>query len=167
MIVMPTRPKFAEPTVSSAESMTQEADFSGQRRLIRPNMKDHANNGRAPAAYGHNIPLTARALQPNGAHEESSYAEVFYFQKQIQAQTRMMVVLENGEQLEGVIEWYDRYAIKLRNVACKNGGPANASAALGNGQEDGHTAARSRVLIYKDCIRYIYKTSETAPQTMT
>jgi len=53
---------------------------------------------------------------PDGTVEDSSHAEVFYFQKQIQAQTRMIVMLENGDELEGVIEWYDRFAIKLRNV---------------------------------------------------
>lgn len=138
-----------------------EPEFSGQRRLIRPTMKDRGLNGRTPGGYAHNAALTARAMQPNAAHEDSSYAEVFYFQKQIQAQTRMVVVLENGEQLEGVIEWYDRYAIKLRNLGHTNGISAQA-----NGQENGHAPGRNRVLIYKDCIRYIYKVGEAATPTM-
>ena len=36
-------------------------------------------------------------------------AELFYLQKQIQSQTPMVIVLEDGELIEGQIEWYDRY----------------------------------------------------------
>lgn len=93
-------------------------------------------------------------MQISNGHEESSHAEVFYFQKQIQAQTRMVVVLQNGEQIEGVIEWYDRYAIKMRNLSHVNG-------------QNRALAARTRMLIYKDGIRYIYKAGDNAPQTMS
>ena len=52
-------------------------------------------------------------------------------QKQIQAQTPMVIVLEDGEQVEGCIEWYDRNVIKVRG--------------------------RSKTLVYKDAIKYLYK----------
>lgn len=126
---------------------TPAGEFSGQRRLIRPSLAMRSITGSQPALYGHGPALTARTIPGTGVHEDSSHAEVFYFQKQIQAQTRMIVVLENGSQLDGVIEWYDRYAIKMRSV--------------------GGNAGRNRVLIYKDCIRYIYKAEENAPQTMS
>ncbi len=126
-----------------------ESDFSGQRRLIRPNLALRSAGARSPAIFGHGSALTSRAM-PDGTVEDSSHAEVFYFQKQIQAQTRMIVMLENGEELEGSIEWYDRYAIKLRNVV--RGGL--------------HHGVRNRVLVYKDSIRYIYKAGENQPQTM-
>jgi sRNA-binding regulator protein Hfq len=58
-------------------------------------------------------------------------AELFYLQKQIQAQTQMIIVLEDGEQIEGCIEWYDRNALKVRG--------------------------KSKVLIYKSAIKYMYK----------
>ena len=41
-------------------------------------------------------------------------AELFYLQKQIQSQTPMVIVLEDGEQVEGCIEWYDRHSLKVR-----------------------------------------------------
>lgn len=63
-------------------------------------------------------------------------AEVFYLQKQIQTQTPMVIVLEDGEQIEGVIEWYDRHALKIRG--------------------------RDRVLVYKSAIKYMYKHGENA-----
>jgi sRNA-binding regulator protein Hfq len=88
--------------------------------------------------------LTRRTISPLTAHspaqrtdqvwQESSHAEVFYFQKQVQAQTPMTVVLDDGESIEGVIEWYDRDVIKIRNSG--------------------------RTLIYKSCIKYLYKSGE-------
>lgn len=62
-------------------------------------------------------------------------AELFYLQKQIQSQTPMVIVLEDGEHLEGCIEWYDRHSLKVRG--------------------------RSRMLIYKSAIKYMYKQGET------
>lgn len=59
------------------------------------------------------------------------HAELFYLQKQIQSQTPMVVVLEDGERLEGCIEWYDRNSLKVRG--------------------------RARTLIYKSAIKYMYK----------
>lgn len=58
-------------------------------------------------------------------------AELFYLQKQIQSQTPMVVVLEDGEHIEGCIEWYDRNAIKVRG--------------------------KGKTLIYKSAIKYMYK----------
>ncbi len=135
----------AVPAVSQPDG-----DFSGQRRLIRPNLALRSAPSRQTSIFGHGPALTARTM-PDGTVEDSSHAEVFYFQKQIQAQTRMIVMLENGEELEGVIEWYDRFAIKLRNV----------------GRGGSLSGARTRVLVYKDSIRYIYKAGENLPQTMS
>ena len=59
------------------------------------------------------------------------HAELFYLQKQIQAQTPMVIVLEDGERIEGCIEWYDRNSIKVRG--------------------------RAKVLVYKSAIKYMYK----------
>jgi sRNA-binding regulator protein Hfq len=58
-------------------------------------------------------------------------AELFYLQKQIQAQTPMVIVLEDGEHVEGCIEWYDRHTLKVRG--------------------------RTRTLVYKAAIKYMYK----------
>ncbi len=65
---------------------------------------------------------------------ESTHAEAFYFQKQAQAQTQMVFILEDGERIEGYIEWYDRNAIKVRH--------------------------HGRTLIYKSSIKYLYKANE-------
>ncbi len=59
------------------------------------------------------------------------HAELFYLQKQIQSQTPMVIVLEDGERLDGCIEWYDRNSLKVRG--------------------------RTRTLVYKSAIKYMYK----------
>jgi sRNA-binding regulator protein Hfq len=61
-------------------------------------------------------------------------AELFYLQKQIHSQTPMVIVLEDGERIEGCIEWYDRHALKIRGV--------------------------TRSLVYKSAIKYMYKVGE-------
>lgn len=74
------------------------------------------------------------ALENNPIQSESSHAEAFYFQKQMQMQTPLVFVLEGDEKIEGQIEWYDRNAIKVRN--------------------------HRRVLIYKSSIKYLYKAND-------
>jgi sRNA-binding regulator protein Hfq len=61
-------------------------------------------------------------------------AELFYLQKQIQSQTPMVIVMEDGELVEGQIEWYDRYTLKVRG--------------------------RLKTLVYKSAIKYMYKLGE-------
>jgi sRNA-binding regulator protein Hfq len=61
-------------------------------------------------------------------------AELFYLQKQIQSQTPMVIVLEDGEHIEGQIEWYDRGVLKVRG--------------------------RTKTLVYKSAIKYMYKLNE-------
>lgn len=61
-------------------------------------------------------------------------AELFYLQKQIQSQTPMVIVLEDGEKIEGQIEWYDRGVLKVRG--------------------------RAKTLVYKSAIKYMYKLGE-------
>jgi len=68
-------------------------------------------------------------------HEESaSPVEQFYLEKQIQMKTAMVIVLDDGERIDGRIEWYDRLSLKIRG--------------------------RKRVLIYKSAIKYMYKLDE-------
>lgn len=108
--------------------------FNGTRKLIRPRLP--AGERRRDSAHSED-PLS-HAMQDLRPSLEITHAEAFYFQKQIQQQTEMTVVLEDGEQLHGHLEWYDRCVIKLR-------------------------AGRKRVLIYKACIKYLYKSSEAHP----
>ncbi|MBA2501483.1 MAG: hypothetical protein H0V27_01255 [Pyrinomonadaceae bacterium] len=40
-------------------------------------------------------------------------AEIFYYKKQMDSHTPMIIVLQDGEEIEGTIEWYDRSALKI------------------------------------------------------
>ena len=71
------------------------------------------------------------------APPETTNAETFYYQKQMQTRTPMVVVLRDGEEIHGIIEWYDRNCIKVN----RDSGEPN-------------------LMIYKPAIKYMYKESE-------
>ena len=47
-------------------------------------------------------------------------AEVFYYKKQIDSHTVMVIVLNDGEEVEGTIEWYDIEALKINRKDAPN-----------------------------------------------
>ncbi|MEP6924154.1 MAG: hypothetical protein ABI954_06795 [Pyrinomonadaceae bacterium] len=47
-------------------------------------------------------------------------AEIFYYKKQIDSHTLMIIVLQDGEEIEGTIEWYDRNALKINRKNAAN-----------------------------------------------
>ena len=69
-----------------------------------------------------------------------THAEIYYYKKQIDAHTPMVLVLEDGEEIEGTIEWYDRGALKINRRSAPN------------------------LLVLKRHIKYIYKAEERMPQ---
>jgi len=69
---------------------------------------------------------------------DQTNAENFYYQKQMQSRTPMVIVLQDGEEVHGIIEWYDRSCIK---IVREDGGP--------------------NLMIYKPAIKYMYKEEES------
>ncbi len=47
-------------------------------------------------------------------------AETFYYKKQIDTRTKMIIVLSDGEEIEGTIEWYDLDALKINRTDAPN-----------------------------------------------
>lgn len=47
-------------------------------------------------------------------------AEIYYYKKQIDSHTLMVIVLLDGEEIEGTIEWYDRDALKVNRKNAPN-----------------------------------------------
>lgn len=93
------------------------------RRLIRPSLneiKEQMNSRRAQ---------NQKKIVPS----DQTHAESFYYIKQMQAKTPMVLVLNDGETLHGVIEWYDKCCLKIN----RGEGP--------------------NLLIYKPSIKYMYK----------
>jgi RNA chaperone Hfq len=83
-------------------------------------------------------PQAAPAARKKPAPPEQTFAENFYFVKQMQSRTPVAVVLTDGEVLRGTVEWYDRDCIKLTRYGSPN------------------------LMIYKHSIRYMYKDGEEA-----
>ena len=102
------------------------------RRMFRPGFQDvkEQNSPRMSS----NGPGPAPSKKP--APPETTHAENFYWVKQMQTHTPMMVVLESGEELRGTIEWYDRDCIKLTRQGSPN------------------------LLIFKRVIKYVHKDGE-------
>ena len=94
------------------------------RKLIRPNLSELKDR------------LQPRQPRRKQVPPESTNAEAFYYLKQMNARTPMIVVLKDGEELHGVIEWYDRSCIKVNRVGAPN------------------------LMVMKDCIKYMYKAEE-------
>ena len=67
----------------------------------------------ASAPTGRNVPRTAKKLAP----PEQTHAENFYYQKQMQTKTPMVLVLQDDEEVHGIIEWYDKYCLKVTAMA--------------------------------------------------
>ena len=122
---------------STAVGRALDSEVFANRTLIRPalNRNDHPRQ-EAPERR----PRSERPSSMNGAKKtpppEQTHAENFYYQKQMQTKTPMVLVLQDGEQIHGVIEWYDKYCLKVNRSGASN------------------------LLIYKPSIKYMYKESE-------
>jgi len=79
------------------------------RKLIRPSMNEMME--RFPSR------ATGRRKQ---VPAEQTNAENFYYLKQMQSRTAMVVVLLDGTELSGWIEWYDKTCIKLNRTDAPN-----------------------------------------------
>lgn len=122
------------------------------RKLIRPSLNhnnhpNHSNHtGPSHASAGtmerrdRGERAPERSDRSNGARKtappEQTNAENFYYQKQMQSKTPMVIVLTDGEEVHGVIEWYDRTCIKVNRLGTPN------------------------LVIYKPSIKYMYKEGE-------
>jgi len=121
-----------------APERTHEEEFVS-RKLIRPSLSAPAPRTEPVSERRERLERTDRmpsnGPRRNGAPEQT-HAENYYYQKQIQSKTPVVVVLKDGEEMQGFIEWYDRSCIKLN----RGGSP--------------------HLLLYKPSIRYIYKAGE-------
>lgn len=132
------------------------------RKLIRPNLSELKGKLGIPAKGGGGEVMTlvppaitaggepnpavnpAAATAPQGlgsprrkiAPPEQTNAESFYYLKQMQSKTPMVIVLQDDEKVRGVIEWYDKHCLKINRVKEPN------------------------VLVPKHNIKYIYKQDE-------
>ena len=130
---------------SAAVGRALEPESFSNRKLIRPTLP--VREAAAPAERRERperAERSERSERPDRSAAgrkspppDQTHAENFYYQKQMQARTPMVIVLKDGEQVHGIIEWYDRDCLKVN----RSSGQAN-------------------LLIYKSNIKYLFKESE-------
>jgi len=99
-------------------------DCAVNRKLIRPNLADLKESSSSK-------PIRRKPVPP-----EQTNAESFYYIKQMNSKTPMVLVLQDGEEIRGVIEWYDKNCLKVNRPDKPN------------------------ILILKHNIKYMYKENE-------
>lgn len=129
------------------------AEVKGKAREV-PQPRERSNGGshRGPSGGGGGGGRdagreAARAQQASVAVRKrtpppmETNAELFYYKKQIDAHTPMVIVLQDGEEIEGTIEWYDRGALKVNRKSLPN------------------------LLLLKRNVKYMYKADERVAET--
>ena len=102
--------KLIRPTLPRAENHGNHNPVAvpAPERRERPERHDRGERGeRGDRAMG------GGGLGKKPAPPEQTNAENFYYQKQMQARTPMVIVLRDGEEVHGFIEWYDRSCLKV------------------------------------------------------
>jgi host factor-I protein len=94
------------------------------RRLIRPPLNDIKEQ----QASKQRSQSVKKIVPP-----DTTNAENFYYVKQMQTKTVMVIVFKDGETITGNIEWYDKHCLKIN----RDGGP--------------------NLLVYKPSIKYMHK----------
>ena len=100
------------------------------RKLIRPSMTEMMDRFPTRGTTGRRKQVPA----------EQTNAESFYYLKQMQNRTTMVVLLTDGTELTGWIEWYDKGCIKLNRDKAPN------------------------LLIFKHSIKFMFKEEELHPR---
>ncbi len=114
---------------SSGAVRERKSEDPVQRKLIRPNLSDLKDR------LGPRTTTRRKQVPP-----AETNAEAFYYLKQMNSKTPIIVILKDGEKLRGVIEWYDRLCIKINRQGAPN------------------------LMVMKDCIKYMFKAEELGGQ---
>jgi len=122
------------------------ADVRGKGRDVQPpQQRERVNNGGGAPRQSDGGPPPQRPAQSSAPSVQvrkrvpppiETNAEIFYYKKQIDAHTVMVIVLLDGEEIEGTIEWYDKGALKVNRKSAPN------------------------LLLLKHNIKYMYKADE-------
>lgn len=128
---------MASPLNETVPRRVPDPELSPNRKLIRPSLADVRDQiARAAAPPPPATAALAPRLPKKPVPPEQTNAESFYFLKQMQAKTEMVLVMRDGERVCGVIEWYDRHCLKV------------------------HRSGEPNLLIYKAFVKYMYKAED-------
>lgn len=103
------------------------------RKLIRPSLAEVRERSERDSQHRRQSGDQNRKRVP----PEQTHAESFYYKKQMDNRTQMVLVLQDGEELRGSIEWYDRNCIKL------------------------HRSEGPNLLVLKHNVKYMYKAEDS------
>ena len=121
------------------------ADVKARREQTQHRDRANGNAGQGgmgPQQRPGQPPPSSIQVRKRQPPPSETHAEIYYYKKQIDAHTPMILVLEDGEEIEGTIEWYDRGALKIN----RRSGP--------------------NLLVLKRHIKYIYKAEDrVSPMT--
>jgi sRNA-binding regulator protein Hfq len=95
------------------------------RKLIRPSLSDLKER-------------MAPRPRRKPVQTDQTNAENFFYAKQIQNRTPMVLVLADGEEVRGIIEWYDKHSLRLQRRSAPH------------------------LLVPKHSIKYMFKAQESA-----
>ena len=131
--------KLIRPTLPRVENYNNHSPAAAlQERRERPERHERGERmERGDRGDRHDRTMGAGGGGKKPAPPEQTNAENFYYQKQMQSRTPMVIVLRDGEEVRGIIEWYDRNCIKVN----RENGDAN-------------------LMIYKPAIKYMFKEGE-------
>ena len=130
--------KLIRPTLPRVENHNHNhnsAPVLAQERRERPERHDRGE--RMDRADRSERSMAGGGAAKKPAPPDQTNAENFYYQKQMQSRTPMVIVLRDGEEVRGIIEWYDRNCIKVN----RDHGEPN-------------------LMIYKPAIKYMFKEGE-------
>jgi sRNA-binding regulator protein Hfq len=94
------------------------------RKLIRPSLSEHKAQ------------VLTKSVKKKQVPQERTNAELYYLLKQMTSKNPVVVVMNDGEIIRGIIEWYDKDALKINRTSQPN------------------------MMVYKNHIKYIYKDDE-------
>jgi host factor-I protein len=130
--------KLIRPTLPRSDNHSNHGNHSGP--MVMPERRERPERHDRGERMDHRNDRGDRSMGAGGkkaAPPEQTNAENFYYQKQMQSRTPMVIVLRDGEEVRGIIEWYDRNCIKVNR---ENGEP--------------------NLMIYKPAIKYMFKEGE-------
>ena len=125
--------KLIRTTLAEVKGKTREAPPLRERNNGSAQRSQSSEGARESSSRGSAAPVQVKKRIPP---PPETNAEIFYYKKQIDSHTVMVIVLLDGEEIEGTIEWYDRGALKVN----RKGGP--------------------NLLVLKRNIKYMYKADE-------
>lgn len=103
----------------------------------------HQGNGtgvrkalRSPVEFKRGRSTNGPGAKNKPAPPESTSAENFYYLKQMNSKTPMVITMTDGEEIHGWIEWYDKSCLKVNREGAPN------------------------LLIQKHCVKYMFKKDE-------